>query len=157
MTSFAKNPSLAVAVITIACASPASAQSAGLRAEVEALHAAMVAAFKVNPASVAAYYTDDATIAGGGSRYVGREQVDQYWRQVPPGAQWSLEVLEVGGDSLTPWVRGRSVLQSQSGRRMETEYIGLLKRRQDGSLRFYFDMFVSARPAAPAVRKDPDL
>lgn len=97
-----------------------------------------------DPASVARFYTDDASILGGGGRYVSREQLDRYWTQVPPGAEWTLEAFEVGGDSQSPWVRGRSTLRSQSGRSMETEYIGILKRQPDGKLRFYVDMYVSA-------------
>jgi ketosteroid isomerase-like protein len=119
------------------------------RKEIDALHAAMVTAFKADPASVARFYADDASILGGGGRYVGREQIDQYWRQGGGMiADWSLEVLEIGGDSRTPWVRGRSTILGKSGRRMVTEYIGLLKRQPDGQLRFYVDMFVAAAPPA---------
>lgn len=125
------------------------AQSA-LRKEIDSLHAAMVEAFTKNPASVAAFYTDDARILGGGGRYIGRAQVDQYWSQTPPGATWKLEVLEVGGDDRAPWVRGLSTLSGSSGRVMMTEYIGLLRRQPDGKLRFYVDMFTSAGP--PPVR-----
>jgi ketosteroid isomerase-like protein len=130
---------------TLAAAAPSStpAQSPStLRRDVEALHAAIVAAFKTDPATVARFYTDDASIMFSGGRYVGREQVDQYWRQGPFPETWTLEVLEVGGDSLTPWVRGRSTLTGQSGRRQVVDYIGLLKRQPDGQLRYYVDMFV---------------
>lgn len=131
----------------LACAVPPllDAQSpTTLRRDVEALHAAMLAAFKTDPASVARFYSDDASIMFSGARYVGREQVDQYWRQGPFPESWTLEVLEVGGDSLTPWVRGRSTLTGQSGRRQVVDYIGLLKRQPDGQLRYYVDMFVGA-------------
>jgi hypothetical protein len=37
-------------------------------------------------------------------------------------------------------------LQGQSGRRMETDYIGILRRQPDGSLKFYVDMYVAASP-----------
>src|SRR5688572_29156394 len=66
----------------------ATASSASLEQEVKALHAAMVAAFKRDPASVARYYTDDASIMGGGARSVGREQVDRYWREGPRATDW---------------------------------------------------------------------
>jgi ketosteroid isomerase-like protein len=140
------------AAILLSCAVPytASAQVKPLREEVEALNAAMVAALKKDPASVARFYTDDASILGGGSRYVGRAEVDQYWRDATMFADWTLEVTEVGGDGQTPWVRGRSTLHGKSGRRMATEYIGLLKRGPDGQLRFYVDMFVAAAAARPA-------
>ena len=144
------------AAVLLPCAFPctSSAQAKPLREEVEALNAAMVAALKKDPATVARFYTDDASILGGGSRYVGRAEVDQYWREATMFADWTLEVIEVGGDGQTPWVRGRSTLLGKSGRRMATEYIGLLKRGPDGQLRFYVDMFVAAsagmRPAGGA-------
>lgn len=120
-----------------------------LRREVEALHNEMVAAFRRDPTTVARYYTDDASIMGGGARAVGREQVDRYWREGPRG-EWTLEVLQVGGDASSPWVRGRSTLASTSGRRMVTDYVGILKRGSDGRLRFYVDMYVGA--AGPMLR-----
>ena len=141
-----------IVAVLFPCAFPraASAQAKPLREEVEALNVAMVAALKKDPASVARFYTDDASILGGGSRYVGRSEVDQYWRDATMFADWTLEIIEVGGDGRSPWVRGRSTLLGKSGRRMVTEYIGLLKRGPDGQLRFYVDMFVSAAAARPA-------
>ena len=130
-----------------------SGQTPPLRQQVEALHDNMVAAFAKDPVSVAQFYTDDASILGGGSRYVGRSEVERYWRQSPAGATWVLEVLEVGGDVQAPWVRGRSTLTGLGGRRMQTEYIGILKRQPDGQLKFYIDMYVSASPGM--VRRTP--
>jgi ketosteroid isomerase-like protein len=137
---------LRAAVLIAALAPCASAQDKSLRQEIDALHAGMVAAFKASPATVSKFYTDDARILGGGGRYVGREQLDQYWRQSPAGAEWTLEVLEIGGDAQTPWVRGLSTLQSTGGRKFVTEYVGLLKRQPDGQLKFYVDMYTSANP-----------
>jgi ketosteroid isomerase-like protein len=137
-----------IAALTVPIAAPA--QSTTLRQEIDALHVAMVDAFKKSPATVAAFYTDDARILGGGSRSIGREQVDPYWKQLPAGGEWKLEVLEVGGDSQTPWVRGISTLQSSSGRQMVTEYIGRLRRGPDGKLKFYVDMFTAAAPMTRA-------
>jgi ketosteroid isomerase-like protein len=132
----------ALAAALLAPASVTAQSPPSLRKEVDALHAAMMSAFKTDPASVAHFYTDDASVMGGGMRYVGREQIEQYWRNAPAAESWTLEVLEVGGDSLTPWVRGRSTLVGQSGRRQVVDYIGLLKRQPDGRLKFYVDMFV---------------
>ena len=114
----------------------------------------MTAAFKADPASVARFYTDDASIMGGGQRSVGREQIDRYWRDATMFADWTLEVLEVGGDGPSPWVRGRSTLHGRSGRSMVTEFVGLLKRQPDGRLRFYVDMYVAASPG-PGLRSPP--
>jgi hypothetical protein len=112
-----------------------------LRAEVDSLFAAMVVAFKRDPSSVARFYTDDASIMGGGGRWIGRDQVDRYWGQGIRATDWILEATEVGGDARTPWVRGRSTLVGSAGR-MVTDFVGILKRGSDGQLRFYVDMFV---------------
>jgi hypothetical protein len=59
---------LGMLVAACTLASPAGAQQSTLRQDVESLLAAMVAAFKAEPASVARFYTDDASILGGGQR-----------------------------------------------------------------------------------------
>ena len=142
---------VAIVLATTACRSAAQANPpaastapAALEQEVKALHNAMTAAFKRDPLGVAQYYTDDASIMGGGARSIGREQIERYWRDGPRATDWTLEVLEVGGDSKSPWLRGRSTLSSTSGRRMVTDYVGILKRGSDGQLRFYVDIFVGA-------------
>jgi len=128
----------AIAQFVRSLLAPVGAQSpqTPLRLAVDSLHAAMVAAFKRDPASVARFYTDDATILGGGGRWAGREQINRYWSQGPTPADWILEVLEVGGDTQSPWVRGRSTLVSQSGQRMVTDYVGILKREPGAGLKF---------------------
>lgn len=127
---------------------PASAGAQqSLRQEVDGLLAAMVAAFKADPSSVAKFYADDATIAGGGQRATGRAEIDRYWGGATMFADWTLEATEVGGDAASPWVRGKSTLIGKSGRTMVTEFVGLLKRQPDGTLRFYVDMYVAAPPA----------
>jgi ketosteroid isomerase-like protein len=131
--------------VALLMGSAAHAQSQ-LKQDAEALTSAMIAAFKADPASVAKYYTNDASILGGGQRAVGREQIDAYWRGATMFADWKLEVLEVGGESTSPWIRGRSTLQGKSGRTMVTEFVGLLKRQPDGKLKFYVDMYVAAAP-----------
>lgn len=146
--------SLCALLLITACRAPVSvgAQPAGLKQEIDSLHRAMVAAFRQDPTTVARFYTDDASIMGGGSRSVGREEVNRYWASSPKGAEWTLEVLEVGGDSQTPWVRGRSTLAGQGGRRFVTDYVGILKRGADGQLRFYIDMYVGAPGTAMPAR-----
>jgi CubicO group peptidase (beta-lactamase class C family) len=122
---------------------PKSAQSA-LRAEVDSLHAAMVAAFKRSAAGVAQFYTDDAVIQGMGRRLKGRAQVDQYWQQFSGALGWSLEILEFGGTRDSPWLLGRSTLVSSSGMRQATDYVGVLERGTDGKLRYRVDFFSRA-------------
>ena len=141
----------AVVALAIALTIPAAAcaQAGTLRQQVDSLHVAMVAAFKADPASVTKFYTDDASIMGGGGRHVGRTQLDEYWKQAAMFADWKLEVLEVGGGMDAPWVRGRSTITSKSGGSMVTEYVGILKRQGNGALRFYVDIFVGTLQRRP--------
>lgn len=131
-------------VVAVGTAIPgaARAQTDTLRQQIDSLHVAMVQAFKTQPSNVARFYTDDASILGGGGRYIGRVQIDEYWRQATMYTDWKLDVLEVGGGPDAPWVRGRSTLTGTSGRTMVTDYVGILRRQSDGTLRFYVDMFV---------------
>ena len=114
-----------------------------LRKEVEALTAAMVAAFKRDPASVAQYYADDALILGGGSSISGRDQIDEYWGRAKRFTDWQLMVLEVGGGNASPWLHGRSTLTGQGGRTITTEFLGVLRRGKDGQLRYRFDLYTA--------------
>lgn len=151
MTPTRSLPGVAAFILAAALMLPVTTEAQQpLRQEVEALLGAMVTAFKTDPASVARFYTDDASILGGGGRYVGREQIDQYWAGATMFADWRLELLEVG-DGSSPWVRGRSTLHGKSGRTMVTEFIGILRRQPDG-LRFYVDMYVAA---SPGMRRTP--
>ena len=120
------------------------ADPVALRLEVEALNKAMVAAFKQNPAATATFYTDDARIVGGGGNYQGRKQIDAYWAQATMFKDWSLEVLDVGGDWAAPWLLGRSTLTGQSGRTMVVNYLGVLRRMPDGSLKYQVDFYTAA-------------
>ena len=80
---------LCAALLILACRTPVSvgAQPAVLKQEIESLHRAMVAAFRQDPATVARFYTDDASIMGGGSRSVGRDEVDRYWSTLTDGGK----------------------------------------------------------------------
>jgi CubicO group peptidase (beta-lactamase class C family) len=115
-----------------------------LRAEIDALHAAMMAAFREEPSSVAGYYTADARILGGGRRYRGTEEVRAYWSQVPGGATWTLEVADVGGSAEEPWVLARSTLSRPGGSGMAVDYLAILKRDASGRLRYHIDIFTMA-------------
>src|SRR5262245_1609558 len=116
-------------------------RDAGLRAEIEKLNAGMVAAFKKEPATVAAFYTDTALMAGGGQRTEGRAALEAYWKGATGFWDWTLEVLHVGGTAEAPWQYGRSRLVSRSGQVMETHFLGLLRRAPSGELRFHVDAF----------------
>ena len=126
---------------------PASVTSNALRQEVEALSVAMVAAFKSNPASVARFYADDARIMGGGGNFTGRAEIDGYWAGATMFTDWALEVTEVGGSAESPWVLGRSTLTGASGRTMVTNFVGILRRGGDGTLKYHIDMYTMAGPS----------
>jgi len=128
---------------SVAAASDRTPQ-AGLRAEIDALHAEMMAAFREQPANVARYYTADARILGGGRRYSGIDETRAYWSQVPAGARWELEIAEVGGSSEEPWVLGRSTLGRPGGPSMAVDYVAILRRGGDGRLKYHIDMFTAA-------------
>ena len=119
--------------------------SDNLRKEIDALNAAMVAAFKRDPASVGAFYTDTAAIVGGNQRSQGRAAVDGYWKGATSFADWSLETLESGGPADAPWQYGRSILVGKGGQKMETYFIGLLRREPAGGLKFQADVYTRQR------------
>jgi CubicO group peptidase (beta-lactamase class C family) len=124
-------------------APPLQAGAIGLRTEVEGLHTVMMAAFREDPSSVSRFYTDDARILGGGRRYTGAEQVRTYFSQVPAGATWTLEIIDVGGGASEPWVLGRSTLGRAGAPGMTVDYLAILKRGADGRLRYHIDMFTA--------------
>src|SRR5919112_4372529 len=132
MTSYASSLIAAAAVAALAANQPAST----LRTEIDALNRSMVEAFKRDPATVAAYYSDTSAIIGGGQRTQGRAAIDTYWRQGAMFTSWSLETLETGGHPDAPWQYGRSVAQGRSGRTMETFFVGVLRRQSGGELKF---------------------
>lgn len=111
--------------------------------DVDALHAEMIAAFREEPARVALYYTADARILGGGRRYRGADEIRTYWSQVPAGATWQLEIVDVGGSAEEPWVLGRSTLGRPGGPGMAVDYLAVLRRGSDGRLKYHIDMFTA--------------
>jgi ketosteroid isomerase-like protein len=146
--------SVCIALVVIAQVAAHSARpqdQKSLHSEIAALDAEMVAAFKRDPSSVAAFYTNDAAIIGGGQRYQGRAAVDAYWKGATMFRDWTLEVIEIGGTHDAPWQYGRSVLTSSSGRAMETYFVGLLRRQSSGELKFQVDVFTRERQDTGAV------
>jgi ketosteroid isomerase-like protein len=121
------------------------ASADGLRKEVDTLLAAMVSAFKSDPGSVGAFYTDAAAVVGGGQRYQGRASIDKYWKGTTGFAAWTLDTLETGGPADAPWAYGRSILVSNGGQKMETYFVGLLRRTPSGELKFAVDAFTRQR------------
>lgn len=133
-----------VLLVTIAAS---SFVSSGLRAQgpvraaVDSLLHSMVLAFKADPASVRHFYTDSSAILTSGNRWVGRAAVDGYWSQGMQNATWQVETLDAGGTVDAPWVAGRSNLASPTQGVSLTEFVGLLARGADGTLRFRVDAY----------------
>jgi ketosteroid isomerase-like protein len=124
---------------------PQAPAANNLKAEIDSLNAKMTAAFAKDPGSVAAYYTDDALVSGGGQRFQGRAAVDGYWKGTTGFTGWTLETLDVGGPANAPWYYGKSVLTGTGGRTSVVHYVGLLRRDSSGELKFRADMFVRDR------------
>jgi len=126
-------------------ASP-SATDSTLRAEVQALNTAMVAAFNKDPATVARFYADSARIVGPERQTVkGRAAIDKYWAGIRKPATWTLEVVDVGGSRAEAYQVGVSSLTSTSsdGRQgtYVCDFVVIWKRQADGTLRIVLDLY----------------
>lgn len=136
-------------VVLGSCASkaaPPTPEPADLRAEVEALNRAMVAAFDSAPASVARFYADDARIVGPGRQTVsGRTAIDQYWASIRRPSSWTLEVVDVGGSRESAHQIGVSRLTSPkrdgSSGTYVCDFVVIWKRQADGTLRIVLDLY----------------
>ncbi len=135
---------LLAAGVSGAAAQP-SPSDATLRQEIDALNAAMVAAFKRDPASVATFYTDEALIVGEGRRSQGRAAIIEYWKGATMFSEWTLETLQTGGSAEAPWQYGRSMVVGRSGSTMETFFLGLLRRQPSGDLKMHVDAYSRER------------
>ena len=142
---------LGLVSVPLASVRAQSANPVVLRREIDSLHAAMIAAYKRDPASVANYYTDDARIIGMGAHISGRDSVLKYWGQSAGPTDWQLEILEVGGTTDAPWLLGRSTLLGAGGRHQTTDYLAILARGKDGHLRYRIDLYTPAD--APTMRR----
>lgn len=126
-------------------ASPTTADST-LRAEIEALNAAMVSAFNKDPSTVARFYADSARIVGPGRETVkGRAAIDRYWAGIRKPATWTLEVVEVGGSRTEAYQIGVSRLTSSGANGQQGTYVCdfvvIWKRQSDGTLRIVLDLY----------------
>jgi ketosteroid isomerase-like protein len=117
-----------------------------MRAEVDSLNRAMVAAFDAAPAGVARFYADSARIVGPRrSTVAGRVAIDRYWASIRPPAKWTLEVREVGGSYESIHQVGVSTLTSTRADGTPDTYVCdfvvLWKRQPDGTLRITLDLY----------------
>jgi ketosteroid isomerase-like protein len=150
-------PPPAAASQTLTDADAVAASKLAIRRELEAVNAAMTAAFNRGDYLAAArFYTDDAQIIGpGGVRVTGRAGIDRYWTSLPAGSTWKLDVLDAGGSAVSMWQLGRSTLvmpsRAEGGAASTSvvDFVAIWQRQPDRSLKLYIDMYVPApRPAA---------
>ena len=117
-----------------------------MHAEIDSLNRAMVAAFDSSPAKVARFYADSARIVGPRRQEVrGREAIDRYWASIRTPAQWSLTVVEVGGDARSAHQVGISRLTSPGRADVpstyECDFVVLWRRQADGTMRITLDLY----------------
>lgn len=75
-----------------------------------------------------------------GVSFRGRQSINAYWAGTRGYTDWKLEVIEVGSYE-SPWLLGRSTLSGQNQRESKVDYLAVLKRMPDNSLRYYIDMY----------------
>lgn len=119
---------------------------AQLRREIEELNRRMVETMKRgDPAGVAAFYADDATIYFSRDKRVrGRKAIDAYWAGLKGGKDWVLEVYEVGGERDAAYEIGRSTFTSEVDGRQSVYACDILviwQRQKDGQLKIHADFF----------------
>lgn len=147
----------AVAVCLALPLAPAAAQDppatvtgprAALWREIRAVNDSMEAAFnRDDMKAVAAFYTDDARLAGeGGDIVEGRAAIDAYWGRLGGrGGNWRLEVFEVGGHRDLAYQRGRShlTLRGRDGRERTSvvDFVVVWRRTPEGGLRILLDLY----------------
>ena len=117
-----------------------------LRAEIDSLNRAMVAAFDSSPARVARFYADSARVVGPRRQTVtGRQEIDRYWSSIKAPATWSLTVVEVGGDRESAHQVGISRLTSTrrdgTSSTYECDFVVLWRRQPDGTMRITLDLY----------------
>lgn len=142
---------LAVAMAVACAPAPTTRETSvvragNLRAEVDSLNRAMVAAFDSSPARVARFYSDSARIVGPRRSTVrGRTAIDSYWASIPESATWTLEVVSVAGSHDDVHQVGVSRLTSPrrdgTPSTYECDFVVLWKRQPDGTLRIMLDLY----------------
>jgi uncharacterized protein (TIGR02246 family) len=101
---------------------------------------------------VAHVYADDALLTDlQASRVQGRAAIDAHWSRLAPCKSWQLDVLDMGGDSATPYQQLRSTLIFERNGE-EIHDVGtcfvIWKRQADGDYRIYIDIYQPATSPA---------
>jgi ketosteroid isomerase-like protein len=119
---------------------------ANVKKIIDSLNKEMEKVFNENDmVKVAAFYTDDAEIAGQSYSVRGRKNIDNYWLSLKDkGRGWKLEVIEVGGFGEFIYQLGKSDLKHLSGNDPNpvssvTNFIVIWKLQPDGSYKIFKD------------------
>lgn len=123
-----------------------AASHIALRAEIDSLNRAMMAAFDSSPSKVARFYADSARIVGPRRQTTaGREAIARYWSSITGPAKWSLTIVEVGGDRESAHQVGVSRLTSTrrdgTSSTYECDFVVLWRRQSDGTMRITLDLY----------------
>jgi ketosteroid isomerase-like protein len=120
------------------------------RKTIDSLNLEMEAAFNANDMlKVAAFYADDAEIAGKTYSVKGRADIDRYWLSLKDkGRGWKLEVIEIGGSGDFIYQLGKSDLKHITGNSPTpvssiTNFIVIWKQQPDGNYRIFKDYLTS--------------
>ena len=94
-------------------------------------------------AATAAFYSDDAEIAGANYSVTGRANLDKYWLNLKDrGKGWKLTVIEIGGTGDYIYQLGNSdltYLVNGKESKSVTNFVLIWKKQKDGTYKIFKD------------------
>lgn len=133
-------------------AQPEKPKADNVKRLIDSLNKEMERVFNENDMmKVAAFYADDAEIAGENYSVRGRKNLDNYWLSLKDkGRGWKLEVVEVGGSGEFIYQLGKSDLKHLSGNNPNpvssiTNFIVIWKLQADGSYKIFKDYLTKTK------------
>ncbi len=141
-----------VLLLAFSAANSQRGQSVAIKKTIDSLNIVMEKAFNENDMiKVAAFYSDDAEIAGEGYAVKGRKALDNYWLSLKDkGRGWKLTVIEVGGSGEFVFQLGRSDLKYIAGNNPDpvsavTDFVLIWRLQADGSYRIFRDYLTKTK------------
>lgn len=115
-----------------------------IRTTIENLNKEMERVFNANDmAATAAFYSDDAEIAGANYSVTGRANLDKYWLNLKDrGKGWKLTVIEIGGTGDYIYQLGNSdltYLVNGKESKSVTNFVLIWKKQKDGTYKIFKD------------------
>ena len=146
-------------ILTGATATPASAQSSGARAAIEAAGTQWSAAFKAgNAAAIAALYTEDAVaFPPNGQPVRGRAAIQKLWQDfINSGAkEATLKTTEVEEAGTTAYEVGTAVVKDGTGKVLDEAKYVVVWKQVGGKWMIHRDIWNSNMPPASPMEKKP--